>query len=61
MDKRLFLPAQWCSDADAERRHQGKGPDAVALHTRPPLAADLVQALRNAGRLPFRDVVADGL
>jgi len=61
VDQRLFLPDQWFSDAYAERRHTCKGPDEVALHTTPQLAADMVKALRHEGRLPFRYVVADGL
>ncbi len=61
VDKRLFMPALWFSEAYAERRRKCKVPDEVAFHTKPQLAADMVKALRNEGRLPFRYVVADCL
>ncbi len=61
MDKRLFIPAQWLSDAYAERRHKGKVPDEVALHPKPQLAAEMVRAIRSDGRLPCTYLVADGL
>jgi len=61
VDKRLFLPEQWLSAAYAERRHTCKVPDEVAFHTKPQLAAEMVRALRSAGRLPCTSLVADGL
>ena len=61
MDKRLFLPEQWVSDAYAERRHTCKVPDEVAFHPKPQLAAEMVRAIRSEGRLPFKYLVADGL
>ena len=61
MDKRLVLPAQWLSDAYAERRHKCKMPDEAAFHTKPQVAAEMVRAIRSAGRLPFTSLVADGL
>ena len=61
VDKRLFIPEQWFSDAYAERRHKCKVPDEVAFHTKPQLAAEMVRAIRSAGRLPFKYLVADCL
>ena len=61
MDKRLFLPEQWLSDAYAERRHKCKMPDEAAFHTKPQLAAEMVRAIRSEGRLPFTYLVADCL
>ena len=55
------MPEQWLSDAYGERRQQWKGPDAVALHTKPQLAAEMVRAIRSEGRLPFPYLVADCL
>src|SRR5712664_3582272 len=47
VDKRLFMPEQWFSDAYAERRHKCKVPDEVAFHTKPQLAAEMVRAIRS--------------
>ena len=55
------MPEQWCSDAYAERRHTCQVPEEVTLHTQPQVAADMVKAIRNEGRLPLRSLVADGL
>ena len=54
------MPEPWCSDAYAERRQKCQVPEDVTFHTKPQVAADMVQAIRNEGRLPFRSVVADG-
>ena len=54
VDKRLFMPEQWFSDAYAERRHKCQVPAEVTFHTKPQVAADMVKAIRNEGRLPFR-------
>src|SRR5712691_7019775 len=54
VDKRLFLPEAWCTDAYAARRHKRKVPDEVAFHTKPQLAAEMVRAIRSEGRLPFK-------
>src|SRR2546427_1565941 len=61
VDTRLFMPEQWCSDAYAERRHKCRVPAEVTFHTKPQVAADMVKAIRNEGRLPFRYLGADGL
>src|SRR6266567_1492725 len=61
VDKRLFRPEQWLSDAYAERRHKCKMPDEAAFHTKPQLAAEMVRATRSEGRLPFKYLVADCL
>jgi hypothetical protein len=52
------MPAQWCSDAYAERRQQCQVPEEVTLHTKPQGAADMVKAIRHEGRLPCRSLVA---
>src|SRR5262249_44549091 len=53
-DKRLFMPATWFGEDDAERRHQGQVPAELRLHTKPQLAAEMVKAIRGEGRLPFK-------
>jgi SRSO17 transposase len=61
VDKRLFMPEQWFSDAYAARRHKCQGPEEVTFHTKPQMAADMVKTIWNEGRLPFRYLVADCL
>jgi SRSO17 transposase len=61
VDKRLFLPEPWFSDAYTARRTKCKMPDEVVGQSKPQLAAAMVQALYHAGVLPFKYVVADCL
>jgi SRSO17 transposase len=61
VDKRLFMPEQWFRDAYAARRHKCQVPEEVTFHTKPQMAADMVKAIWNEGRLPCRYLVADGL
>ena len=61
VDKRLFLPEPWFSDAYTARRTKCKMPDEVVWQSKPQLAAAMVQALYHAGVLPFKYVVADCL
>src|SRR5216683_166645 len=61
VDKRLFLPEPWFSDAYANRRAQCDVPKEAVLHTKPQLAAALVQCLYEGGTLPFRYIAADCL
>ena len=60
LDKRLFLPERWFSDAYATRRTT-QGPRGPDLQSKPQLAAAMLQALTQEGLLPFKYVVADGL
>ena len=61
VDKRLFLPEPWFSDAYANRRAQCDVPKEAVLHTKPQLAAALVQCLYEGGTLPCRYIAADCL
>src|SRR5262249_33468388 len=61
VDKRLFLPGPWFSDAYQVRRTKCKLPDEVGWQSKPQLAAAMVQALHQAGILPFKYIVADCL
>lgn len=61
MDKRLFLPAEWFSDAYATRRPTCQVPQDLTCQRKPPLAAAMLHALRQEGLLPFKYVVADCL
>jgi SRSO17 transposase len=61
VDKRLFLPEPWFSDAYTARRTTCKLPDEVGWQSKPQLAAAMVQALYRASVLPFKYIVADCL
>jgi SRSO17 transposase len=61
VDKRLFMPEQWFSDAYARRRTQCKVPDDRGFQTKPQLAVAMLRELRDEGVLPFKYVVADCL
>lgn len=61
VDKRLFLPDAWFTDASAARRTKGHLPNELGLQSKPQLAATMLQAIAHAGLLPFKYVVADCL
>jgi SRSO17 transposase len=61
VDKRLFLPEVWFTDAYQAQRIKCKVPAEVAWQSKPQLAAAMVQALHHAGELPFKYIVADCL
>jgi SRSO17 transposase len=61
VDKRLFLPEQWWSDAYASRRAQCNVPKEAVFQTKPQLAAAMVRRLHERGTLPFRYITADCL
>ena len=61
VDKRLFLPEVWWTDAYAARRTRGKVPDELIFQSKPQLAAAMLQAIAQEGLLPCKYVVADCL
>jgi SRSO17 transposase len=61
VDKRLFLPEVWWTDAYAGRRTTCNVPAALTLQSKPQLAAALLQTIAQEALLPFKYVVADGL
>src|SRR5512138_3320900 len=61
VDKRLFLPEVWFTEAYAARRAKCKVPPEVTFATKPQLAAAMLQQIVRAGLLPFKYVVADCL
>jgi len=58
IDRRLYLPESWTSDA--ERRRQAHVPEDVAFATKIAMARDLIAAALDAGA-PCRWVLADAL
>jgi SRSO17 transposase len=61
VDKRLFLPEAWFTDAYAARRTKGQVPPELTWQSKPQLAAAMLQAIVHEGLLPFKYLVADGL
>jgi SRSO17 transposase len=61
VDKRLFLPEVWWTDAYAARRTKCHVPDELTFQSKPQLAAAMLQAIAQEGLLPFKYVVADCL
>jgi SRSO17 transposase len=61
VDKRLFLPERWWTDAYAARRTQCNVPADLTFQSKPQLAAARLEALAHEGLLPFKYIVADCL
>jgi SRSO17 transposase len=61
VDKRLFLPEVWFTEAYAARRAQCRVPQELSFQSKPQLAATMLQAIVREGLLPFKYVVADCL
>jgi SRSO17 transposase len=61
VDKRLFMPEPWFTDAYASRRTQCQVPDNRGFQTKPQFAVAMLRELRDEGVLPFKYVVADCL
>src|ERR671937_2552569 len=61
VDKRLFLPEVWFTEAYAARRARGQVPPEVTFQSKPALAAAMLEAIVHEGLLPFKYLVADCL
>ena len=61
VDKRLFLPEVWFTEAYAARRTTCNVPRELAFQSKPQLAAAMLHALRQESLLPFKYIVADCL
>ena len=61
VDKRLFLPEVWFTEAYAARRAKCRVPQELSFQSKPQLAATMLQAIVREGLLPFKYVVADCL
>ena len=59
VDRRLYLPERWFTPAYADRRRACGVPENLAFQTKPALAWDLVQRVRERGSLPLRWVTMD--
>jgi SRSO17 transposase len=61
VDKRLFLPEAWFTEAYAARRTQCKVPDDLTFHTKPQLAVEMLREIYQEAMLAFKYIVADCL
>jgi SRSO17 transposase len=61
VDKRLFVPEVWWTDAYAARRTRCNVPDELTFQSKPQLAAAMLEAIAQEGLLPFKYIVADCL
>jgi len=61
VDKRLFLPEVWWTDAYAARRTRCNVPAELTFQNKPQLAAAMLEAIVHEGLLPFKYIVADCL
>src|SRR5215813_376002 len=61
VDKRLFLPEGWWTDAYAARRIKCHVPAELTFQSEPQLAAAMLEAMTHEGLLPFKYIVADCL
>lgn len=61
VDKRLFLPEVWWTDAYAARRTKCHVPDELTFQSKPQLAAAMLEAMAHEELLPFKYIVADCL
>ena len=61
LDKRLFLPEAWFTDAYATRRTRCNVPPELTFQSKPQLAAAMLQRIVREGLLPCKYVVADCL
>jgi len=61
VDKRLFLPEAWYTDAYAGRRTKCQVPPELTWQSKPQLAAAMLEAMTHEGLLPFKYIVADCL
>ena len=61
LDKRLFMPEQWFTEQYAVKRRKCEVPDELEFKTKPQLAVEMLQELKNQKTLPFKYIVADCL
>jgi SRSO17 transposase len=56
IDRRLYLPEEWCEDK--ERRRAASVPDEVAFQTKPQMALEMIQSAHDAG-IPWAWMTGD--
>jgi SRSO17 transposase len=61
IDKQLFIPKKWFTDAYRHRRKKCKLPKDTVFRTKPQLAVHMLDAIVKENVLPFKYVLADSL
>jgi SRSO17 transposase len=59
LDRRLYLPQEWFEPASRQRWERGGIPDDTEFRTRPQLAWEMIEAVRESGTLGFSWVTCD--
>ncbi len=59
IDKRLYIPEQWFSDAYKKRREKCNLPGDMQFKTKPRLAAEMLNNIAEKKQIPFRYVLGD--
>jgi len=61
VDKRIFLPEKWFTDDDRARRKKCRLPGDTVFQTKPQLAVDILNDIREENILPFKYILADSI
>jgi SRSO17 transposase len=61
VDKRIFLPEKWFTDDYRTRRKKCRLPGDTVFQTKPQLAVDILNDIREANILPFKYILADSI
>lgn len=61
LDKRLFIPERWFSEAYEEKRKKCKVPEDLRFKTKPQLAVEMLEDIKGDGQIPFNYVLADSV
>jgi SRSO17 transposase len=59
LDKRLFIPEKWFSEEYAEKREKCKVPEGHECKTKPQLAVEMLEEIKEEGQIPFKYVLGD--
>lgn len=61
VDKRLFIPEQWFTDAYRQRRQKCNLPEDITFRTKPELAVEMLRGISDEKALPFKYILADSV
>jgi SRSO17 transposase len=61
VDKRLFIPEKWFSEAYALRRKKCELPEEIKFKKKPQLAGDMLKDIVENDQIPFKWVLSDSL
>ncbi len=61
VDKQLYLPEDWFTDAYEKRWDKCEIPEDISFKSKPQIAADMLKTLRDEHLLPFKYVLADSI